>query len=183
MQELRRPSAVAEAPREAPAGGGALAASTASLAAALVANLARESKETWTEAAGAAAQARTLERRLDRLAAGAAEAYRSALASLAGAGDAPLAEALDRAAEVPLAIAASSSDLAVLAAETATGGDPAGAPDAACAAVAAEAAARSATHLVRVNLATRADDNRLTRAEGHVTVAGRAVRRALEAVS
>jgi formiminotetrahydrofolate cyclodeaminase len=183
MHELSRPSVAVELPRQSPAGGGALAAGAASLAAALVANLARDSQAAWSEAAGAAAQARTLEKRLDRLSASAAEVYRTALDSLSGTGDAPIAEALERAAEVPLAIAASSSDLALLAAETATAGDPAGAPDAACAAVVAEAAARSATHLVRVNLATRADDPRLARAEAHVGEASRAARRALEAVS
>ena len=183
MDELSPPAVAVELPRESPAGGGALAAGAASLAAAVVANLARQSQSGWGEAAGAAAQARTLEKRLDRLSASAAEAYRTALASLAGAGNAPIAEALVRAAEVPLAIAASSADLALLAAETAAAGDPGGAPDAACAAVLAEAAARSATHLVRVNLATRAGDPRLTRAEAHVSEAGRAARRALEAVS
>jgi hypothetical protein len=55
--------------------------------------------------------------------------------------------------------------------------------DAACAVLIAEGAARAAVLLVRVNLASRPEDPRVTRAETLARNAAAAVRRALEASS
>ena len=91
---------------------------------------------------------------------------REALAQLdAPDRDAALGKALRDAARVPLQIAETAADVAALAALAAREGAEAVRGDAWTAAVLAEAASTAAAGLVRVNLATRPDDDLRTRAE------------------
>lgn len=172
---------------EQPTGGGTAAAIVLALAAALAANAARRSGPGWAEAGGAAAQAQTLRARALLLAEADALVYGEAVALMQGNGptrddrDWALKEALDRSADVPVLIAEAACDIALLAAEVAEGGNPKVGADAAVAAVLAEAVARSARHLVTVNLATVKDDERTERGERCAGIAGAAARRALRA--
>jgi formiminotetrahydrofolate cyclodeaminase len=166
-----------------PPAGGAVSAVTAALAASLVAKLARHSRSSWSEAGATAAQADALRARSVSLGAEGASAYRAALAVLdAGErGDEALAHALDRAAAVPLRIARTACDVALLAASVSEAGLPALGADAAVAAALAEGAARGAAHLVGVNLTAVPGDARIAEANGYVSAAGAAARRALQA--
>ncbi len=166
-------------------GGGAVAALAAAMAAGLVAMVARATVG-WEDAAGVAAQAHILRARVAPLAAENAAAYEFALASFALPDELEaevrgraIGDAVARAAELPLRIAAAASDVALLAAYVAHRGEPALRADAAVAAVLAEAAARSAAHLVEVNLTTTEDDERVVRARGYAAAAGEAARGAL----
>ncbi len=120
-------------------GGGAVAAVTASLAAALVAMAGAENAD----------RARSLGRRASGLADEDATAY-SAVIAAQRAGE-PIQEALARATDVPLEIAATAAAIAQLAAEVFRDGRPALRGDAATAVLLAEAAARSAAYLVELN--------------------------------
>jgi formiminotetrahydrofolate cyclodeaminase len=82
-----------------------------------------------------------------------------------------LGRTLYRAADVPLSIVEAAADVALLASHTA--GHCAGEvrPDATAAAMMAHGAARAAAHLVEINLATVAGDERVTRAHGLVRAA------------
>ncbi len=151
-------------------GAGAVAALTAGMAAGLVGMVAGASLN-WGEAPAVAAQATALRRRLAPLAAANAQAYEDALASLAlpesvhpDSRSHAIVTALDRAADIPLRIVAAANDVAFLAAEAAHWGEPALRPDATAAALLAAGAARSAAHLVEVNLATGPEDERVLRA-------------------
>jgi formiminotetrahydrofolate cyclodeaminase len=151
-------------------GAGAVAALTAGMAAGLVGMVAGASLS-WGEAPAVAAQATALRRRLAPLAAANAQAYEDALASLAlpesvhpDARSHAIVTALDRAADIPLRIVGAANDVAFLAAEAAHWGEPALRPDATAAALLAAGAARSAAHLVEVNLATGPEDERVLRA-------------------
>ncbi|MBD0348391.1 MAG: cyclodeaminase/cyclohydrolase family protein [Thermoleophilia bacterium] len=171
---------------DAPApGGGAVAALVTAMSAGLVAMVARASRG-WDEAAGTAAQAERLRTRVAPLAAANAQAYEEALAALAlpeeiepevrgGA----IGDALGRAADLPLRIAAAAADVALLAAHAAERGEPALRPDAAVAALLAEAAARSAAQLVEINLTTTEADDRVIRSRGFAETAAGAAARAL----
>jgi formiminotetrahydrofolate cyclodeaminase len=144
---------------EAGIAGGVAAATAGATAAALVERAARRSDSAWVDGKGAVAQARALRARFERLASLDAEAFAGAQTELRGV-DAPgsgqrdhvIGVALQRAAEVPEAIAHSCADVAELAAEAAmhTGHDDRA--DAAVASVLAAGAAEGAEHLVRVNL-------------------------------
>ncbi|TMJ97049.1 MAG: hypothetical protein E6G67_03575, partial [Actinobacteria bacterium] len=125
---------------EAVPGSGWVAAVSGGLAAALVAKAAARS-EGWGGAEGARAQALDLRDRLLALAGQDARAYEHALTALERR-DSGLARALDRAAEVPLAIAESSVDVALLAAEAAEAADGSARADASAAAALAAGAAR-----------------------------------------
>ena len=92
-----------------------------------------------------------------------------------------LGEALARAADVPLEIAATAADAAALGTVVAEHGDPRYRADAVVAVVLAAAAARAAASLVEVNLTTVADDPRLGAAHRHVDDAARAVASAVHA--
>src|SRR5262249_23926144 len=148
---------------------GWVAGVTASLAASLVAKAAARS-EGWSGAGGARAQAADLRDRLLELAAQATSAYEDAPRHPqrrdAGLGGAPPA-----AADVPLAIAETSADVALLAAEASECADGASRADAAAAAALAAGASRAAAKLVAVNLATTPGDERIAAAERAVETA------------
>src|SRR6478609_7000800 len=125
---------------------GWVAGVSASFAAALVAKVAARS-DGWSGAPGARAQASDLRDRLLALAAQDALAYETALGHLERR-DAGLARALATAADVPLALAETSADVALLA-----------------------GAARAAAKLVAVNLATTPGDERIAAAQRAVETA------------
>ena len=128
------------------------------MAAALVTMVGRGSSS-WPEGAGIAAQARALRARLTALGEDDASAFEHVLVTMRNRAGTPeqrdfaLGTALIQAAEVPLQIGEAAADVAELAAIAATDGAPHLRPDAAAAAVMAEAAVRAATHLVEINLA------------------------------
>jgi len=163
-------------------GAGPAAALACASAAALVGMVARLSRETWAEAGATAAQADALRVRSVELAREDADAVEAFLAARApGADDQKqktrdfeLGVTLDRAAEVPLAIAETACDVALLAAHVVgrCRGDVRA--DAAAAAQLALGAARAAAHLVEVNLATGPSDDRVARARGIVRTTGAA---------
>ena len=171
-------------------GVGASAGMVVGLVAALLEEIARSSGDGWPEAGGAIAQATALRRRSLRLARADAAAYaegRDALLSLSTRGpteegDVPgLTEALNRAAEVPLQIAEAATDAVTLAALIAERAKYDLRADAAGAACLASGATAAATHLVEVNLATQAPDERLGRARELVSLSRAASERALAA--
>jgi len=150
-------------------GAGALAARTLQQAAALIADAARRAALDWDGAAGAAAQAQALARRAGQLRTQNAVAYAAAAEALAGAipsdraatRDHLLGDALGRAADVPVAIAQTAADAAVLGVHVAEHAPGFACADAMAAAATAAGAARAAAHLVVVNLATRDGDARM----------------------
>jgi methenyltetrahydrofolate cyclohydrolase len=166
-------------------GAGSVAALVAAAAAGLAAMVARGSPD-WDEAGAVVAQAEMLRERLTPMAPDDAEAWEAALAALglpadleAEARNTLLAETLERAAALPLAIAAAAADVAQLAATCAEHGNPALRPDAAAAAMLAEGAARAAAHLVEINLTVTAEDERVVRARRAADDAAAASGRAL----
>ena len=168
-------------------GGGSAAAVTTAMAAGLLAMVARASAEQWSEARSVAAQAEALRNRVEPLAQADAIAYGEALRLLEQPGggdpdrrDERLADALERAADLPLRIAEVACDVAGLGVVVAERGDPKMRADAAAAVLLAESAVRIGQHLVRINLVTRPDDARLARAGELVEEAERLARRALE---
>jgi formiminotetrahydrofolate cyclodeaminase len=90
-----------------------------------------------------------------------------------------LGRTLDRAAEVPLAIAEAACDVALLAAHAAERGDGEVRADAVTAALLAHGAARAAAHLVEVNLTSAVDDDRVRRVQDLVRTAGAAAEQAI----
>jgi formiminotetrahydrofolate cyclodeaminase len=165
-------------------GAGAIAALQAAAAAALVELAARGSNaDDWPNAAGAAAQARTLRERLVPLARQDAEAYQAAIAKLHehGGDDFALGEALARAADIPLEIADHAENVSALAAEASTRANSDLRADAAAAAALALGAAWAAAKLVEVNLAMRSEDPRLARARQIAAGATQIAREALTA--
>jgi formiminotetrahydrofolate cyclodeaminase len=157
-----------EAPRTGrPAVAGPATAQAGAAAAGVVAAAARRAGDR-----AGAAQAAALQARLERLAVEDAEAYEAATAALPGPSpasadakrDFALGTLLDRAAAVPLSIAEACADVALLARELADRLDPVVGPDLEASARLAAGAARGAAHLVEVNLAVGADDDRARRA-------------------
>ena len=169
----------------APAGGAAAALGVA-LAASLCAMAARLSGRQLPEAAELAAEAGRLADTVAPLAQADAEAYRAVIAARRrptatpagpgapaepGAPAAPdddqrrrrLAAALSDAADVPMRVAEIGAQVAVLAARLAAHGHPNLHGDAITAALLAEAGARSACALVRINLSAAESDERLAR--------------------
>jgi glutamate formiminotransferase/formiminotetrahydrofolate cyclodeaminase len=173
-----------EAPAPSPCGGSA-AALAGAMAASLVRLVAHRAPD-WVEAPGVAAQAGVLRARLLQLAEDDVRAYAAAMEALAAAREAGggrdhlIGVALERAAEVPLAVAAAAADVAELAAEASKHGSPALRPDATTAALLAEAASRSSARLVEVNLAMLEGDPRERDARASAAAAARARERALE---
>ena len=166
--------------------GGSSAALVVAIAAGLVAKAARLSRSEWLEAGGAVAQADTLRVRALSLAQSDAVAYEDALATLEGIEkvepdrrDAAIRDALIRSAEVPLLISQTACDVSLLAADVAQAGNPALGADAGVAALLAEAAARAASHLVEINLATIPEDEWSARGEELASKAKTAATRAL----
>jgi formiminotetrahydrofolate cyclodeaminase len=162
---------------EAVPGSGWVAGVSSAFAAALVAKSALRS-EGWSGAEGARAQALELRDRLLALAGQDARAYEHALAAL-DRRDSGMARALAKAADVPLAIAEASVDVAMLAAEAAEAADGAARDDASAAAVLAAGSARAAVRLVEINLVTMEEDERLARAMRAADAAADAAKRAL----
>jgi len=165
-------------------GGGSAAAMTAAAAASLVAMTARLSSG-WPEASGVVAQALALRDRLSDLAQADAEVYAESLAALAAAGggsdarrDFALGTTLGRAAQVPLVIAETASDVAMLAASAEEHVRLDVQPDIHAAAALAAAASGAAARLVEVNLTTTADDERVRRARRAAESAAAAVQSA-----
>jgi formiminotetrahydrofolate cyclodeaminase len=157
-----------EAPRTGrPAVAGPATAQAGAAAALVVAAAARDAGDRT-----GAAQAESLAARLARLAEEDAEALAAARAAFPDSEpavpdprrDFALGKVLDRAAAAPLAIAEACADVADLARGLAERVDPAFAPDLEAAARLAGGAARAAAHLVEVNLAVGADDERARRA-------------------
>ncbi len=171
-----------ELARETPVpGAGPAAALVTAVAAALAAMAARCSQESWAGSAAAVAQAESLRARVGRLAEEDAEALQAYLAARKAtreprveARDFNLGQALDRAADVPLAIAEAACDVAELAAHVAGHCDGDVRAEAASATVLAQGATRAAAHLVEVNLASVEGDSRVKRARDLVRAAGAA---------
>ena len=163
-------------------GAGSVAAIAAALAAAVSESVARLSA---ADAAAAAERAAELRARLVLLTDANAAAYDEATRSLGrDAADDPVRDArlgsdLALAAYTPLSIAEVAADAAELAAVLAGGANPEVRADAVVAACLAEAAARGAAHLVRINLGVSPDDERIGVAEAHAQAAGQARARAL----
>jgi formiminotetrahydrofolate cyclodeaminase len=149
-------------------GAGSAAAVAIALAASLVMKVARSSHDSWADGAGVAAQALELRSRCPTLAREDADAWQEALAALGSphldGGDVELRRILDRAADLPLAIAETGADVAGLALLAAERGEASLRGEAVAAAVLAHAGVRAAAHLVVINLATRAEDARCARA-------------------
>jgi formiminotetrahydrofolate cyclodeaminase len=161
-------------------GAGSVAALVAAMAAALIAKAARVSQEGWPDAAGIVAQAESLRARAAPLAERDAEVYRAALDAMRSSGhDATIANELDRAAEIPLEIAAIAVDVAALAEIVAERGNEAVHGESAGAAALAGTAARIAAHLVEINLTAAPSDERVERAQRLAAEAGDSARRAL----
>lgn len=167
---------------------GCSAAVTAALAASLVMRTAR-SAQRWPDGPGTIAQAEALQRRLLSLAQRDQDAHEQALTLLAqaagteqpahvgpGQRDGELATALQRAASVPLAIAQTAADVALLAAGAAHSGPPETRADAQAAVDLARAASAAAARLVLANLTVPADHPLARQAQLAVDVADRAHR-------
>ena len=152
--------------RRTPAAGSA-AGAAAELATALVVKSARRSRAVWPEAGGAIAQANALALRLRGISATIETTYEDAMTALDAHDDDDIARLLPPAAEAALDLARASADVAELAAETGHRCDQAHHADVTVAALMAESAARSAAHLVRINLLIRPDDGRAAEAAQH----------------
>jgi formiminotetrahydrofolate cyclodeaminase len=151
------------------------------MAAQLLETVAARSSGSWDGSGGARAQADALQRRLTMLAQENARAYEAARATLEAGSDEErrhLGQLLDRAANVPCRIAEAAADTATLAAEAAERAEPGARPDAAVAALMADAAVRAAVRLIEVNLATTPSDARLARARECASESARAAERA-----
>jgi formiminotetrahydrofolate cyclodeaminase len=154
--------------------GGSAAALTTAMAASLALLATRLTDGLQIEAL----EAETLRERAEQLAVRDAEAYADYLHARADKHDAPLGEALARAAETPLEIAETAASVATLAASLAERGSPTVQGDAVAAALLAEAAARASANLVAVNLTVRAGDERIERAKAAVAAATTAAEQA-----
>jgi methenyltetrahydrofolate cyclohydrolase len=137
----------------------------------------------WQEARGVAAQARALRARVVPLAQADSEAYAEVLAVLqlpegghAKERDFALGVALDRAAELPLAIAEAAADVVELSSHAVVSCDVKVRGEVLTAAVLGEAAVRAAAGLVAINLTTAEGDVRLARARAAAAAAAAALR-------
>lgn len=128
---------------EAREAGGSAAAYAAAAAAALVELAARFARD-WPEADAAAGRARALRARAEEIVAEDAESYAVFLKTRSDA-------ARERTIDLPLEVAGIAAELGGLAVEAAERGNPNLAGDATAAALLAEAAARIASNLVRLN--------------------------------
>jgi formiminotetrahydrofolate cyclodeaminase len=165
---------------------GAVAALVTALAASLAAAAADRSRVDWDEAGGVRAQAQALRRRAVELAERDAVAYALAREAFAQRGDATqptaaandqqerdwrLGDAVERAAEPPLQLAATAADVAELARGIADRGAGDVRADALIAAGLAAAAARAAAHLVRINLVVGGDQQPAALAQSYAETA------------
>jgi len=174
LTDLSLPALLEElaAPREVPGAGSALAVALAT-SAAVVQMAARLSPQSWSDAAGVAAQADSLAERAARLVDDDAEAYRRALEARAAADETDKPERRDwalgqvtaAAAEPPLALARLAADVAELCAAAGARVEPRVHADVAAAAALAAAVARGARELVAVNLTALPGDARVEEAD------------------
>jgi len=162
-------------------GSGSVAALVTAAAAGLLAKIARASKDGWPEAPGIAAQAESLRDRAEPLAQADAEEYEAALSAPTKTGDESVqrrdfavGRAYARAAEPPLRIVETATDVAQLSVTVARNGNQSLRADAAAAGAFAAAAARAAAELVAVNLTASAEDPRVVRARALAEDAARA---------
>lgn len=167
-------------------GGGSVAAFTTEMAASLAAMAARFAQGHWDGWAGALAQAEALRHRAEPLAEEDAVAYENVLTAMRMPKELEpevrntlIGETLSRAADAPLEIAQCAADVAELAAEIATSGNPNLRGDAASAALLASAAARVASNLVEINLSTVEGEERVARARALVRSSEQAAARAV----
>lgn len=159
--------------REPAPGGGSVAAVAVSLAAALVEMAARYSEDLLADGSHLVDSAKDLRARAAELADLDARVYQAVIAAYARTGDQDPAlrrdairTALHKASEVPLEIARIGAETARLAAKLAADGKPSLQGDAATALLLAEAAVRSAAHLVSVNAESAGGDADLVRRAG-----------------
>ena len=167
------------AARQPAPGGGSAAALTVALAAGLTAMAARFCAPQAGDSEELAIQADQLRHRAAALVDEDARAYQAVLDTRRGCGVASSTarEAMQHAAIVPLQICELAGQTAALAARLATDGNPNLRGDAITAALLAEAAARSAASLVRINIAAGASDAGLSPRAAHAASrAGAAVR-------
>jgi formiminotetrahydrofolate cyclodeaminase len=155
----------------------AAAAVAAAMGAALVEMAARASED-WADAPGIAAQAAARRVRCAELATEGAEALAEARDALDRRDG--IEESLGRTVELLLAVADAAGDVGELGAYASERSDWPVRPEAASAAVLAEAAVSIAGLLVRANLTVLPDDERLAALEHADAGAGSAARRALE---
>jgi len=118
----------------------------------------------WPDARAALGQAQALHRRAEALAAENARRYAEVLRALESPGAIDLGAALDQAADIPLRIAETANDVALLAAHSADLCAPHVRADVLAAAALAAGAARAAAELVAVNLTAMQGDERVARA-------------------
>jgi formiminotetrahydrofolate cyclodeaminase len=171
------------APREVPGAGSALAAALAT-AAAVVQMAARLSPDSWTDAAGIAAQAQSLRDRATTLIDDDAEAYQRALEARATADatkkpeqrDWSLGRVTAAAAEPPLALVRLAVDVVELCAAAGPRVELRVHADVAAAAALAAAVARGARELVAVNLTALPGDERIEEADRLLGAADAAAR-------
>lgn len=166
-------------------GGGAVAAVVTAMAAGLVGMGARFSRKHWDDWELVATEADGLRERVAPLAQADADAFAEYLVAIRlpkgdPGRDQAVAEATERAAAVPLEIAAAAAEVAGLAATLSEQGNPNLRDDAVSAALFAEAAARATANLVAANLG-RDDDARVMQAHGYAADASGAAVKALAA--
>jgi formiminotetrahydrofolate cyclodeaminase len=166
-------------------GASSVTALATAAAAALLAKIALAAGESWPDAKGIAAQAAALRERAVPLVQAAAEQYEAALSARAEdpgehaeRRDFALGRAFARAAEPPLEIARTATDVAELAVTVARNGEPALRVDAVAAALVAAAAAAAAAELVAVNLTAASNDARVREARRLAEDAARAAEQA-----
>jgi formiminotetrahydrofolate cyclodeaminase len=167
-------------------GGGAVAALAVALAAALVEMTSRYDDSILAQARGARANA--LRARMLEIADVERSVYEPVLEAQAMDPDHPqreyrLASALAAASAPALATAGAGAQVAGLAAESATQGNPALIGDAVTAAELADGATRAAAHLVRMNLSESPGDPRRTEVTGLVGAASEALEEAFAAAA
>jgi methenyltetrahydrofolate cyclohydrolase len=167
-------------------GGGAAAAVAVALAAALVEMTAKYDQSIMAQAR--LMRANALRARALEVADVERDIYQQVLDARAMEPDHPqrenrLASALAAAASPPLAIAGVGAQVAALAAESATQGNPALIGDAVTAAELADGATRAAAHLVRMNLVDSPGDPRRTEVAGLVNAAAGALEEAFAAAA
>ena len=170
------------AARQPAPGGGSAAALTVALSAGLTAMAARFSATEVGNSEELANQADQLRHRAAALVDEDARAYQAVLDTRRGraAGSSAAREAVQHAAIVPLQICEHAGQTATLAARLATDGNPNLHGDAITAALLAEAAARSAASLVRINIAAGASDDGLSPRAAHAVSQARAAVRELK---
>jgi len=170
------------AARQPAPGGGSAAALTVALAAGLTAMAARFSAAQVGDSEELAIQADQLRHRAAALVDEDARAYQAVLDTRRGrgVGSSTAREAVQHAAIVPLQICELGGQTATLAARLATDGNPNLRGDAITAALLAEAAARSAASLVRINIAAGAPDAGLSSRAAHAASQARAAVRELK---